>query len=249
MTRIESNENWTGARAVLHPEFLRKTKTPQNDSGTIIARHIVNLNPSRHVYRHFKTEIRRAKLIYTARTIVERGILPTVSKTHFTPLEKKTFPRKTAAWGESKSKWVGFLRWNRKQKNRVAGRARGSRKMANFYARKLSRGSFRYKKTAHSDETGENSTRPFTEALRYESLPVPASLRCLEWIAPCDSNFLPAQLQLTDSGRIGARSPSIPLETSSGGSPWPPPPSRCTDYSINYYGEGVISCKVDIAEP
>ncbi len=146
MTHIEPNENWTGARAVLHPEFLRKTKTPQNDSGTIIARHIVNLNPSRHVYRHFKTEIRRAKLIYTARTIVERGILPTVSKTHFTPLEKKTFPRKTAAWGESKNKWVGFLRWNRKQKNRVAGRARGSRKMANFYARKLSRGSFRYKK-------------------------------------------------------------------------------------------------------
>lgn len=190
----------TGAHAVLHPEFLRKTKTPQNDSGTIIAWHIVNLTPSLHVYQHFKTEIRRAKLICTARTIVERGILPKVSKTHFTPLEKKTFPRKKAARWESKSKWVGFLRWYRKQKNRVAGRARGSRKMANFYARKLWRGSFRYKKTAHSDETGENSARPFTEALWYESLPVPASLRWLEWIAPCDSNFLPAQLQLTAHG-------------------------------------------------
>lgn len=92
----------------VHPEFLRKTKTPQNDSETIIAWHIVNLNPSLHVYQHFKTEIRTSKLIYTARTIVERGILATVSKTHFTPLEKKNFPPKNAAWWESKSKWVGF---------------------------------------------------------------------------------------------------------------------------------------------
>lgn len=96
MTR--SSRMRTRARAVSHPEFLGKSKTPQNDSETIIAWHTVNLNPSLHVYQHFKTEIRRAKLIYTARTIVERGILPTVSKTHFTPLEKKNFSRKKAAW-------------------------------------------------------------------------------------------------------------------------------------------------------
>ncbi len=179
MPRIEPNENWSAC--CLTSEFLRKTKTPQNDSGTIIAWHIVNLNPSLHVYQHFKTEIRRAKLIYTARTIVERGILPTVSKTHFTPLEKKTFPRKKAAWWDSKSKWVVFLRWYRKQKNRVAGRARGSRKMANFYARKVSRGSFRYKKTAPSDETGENSARPL---LRSSPVRIPpgSSVSPVAWV-------------------------------------------------------------------
>lgn len=89
----------TRAHAVLHPEFLRKTKTAQNYSGTVIAWHIIDLNPSPHIYQHFNAEIKRAKLIYTARTIVERGILPTVSKTHFTPLGgKKTLSRKKGAW-------------------------------------------------------------------------------------------------------------------------------------------------------
>lgn len=36
----------TRAHAVLHPEFVRKTKTAQNYSGTVIAWHIINLNQS-----------------------------------------------------------------------------------------------------------------------------------------------------------------------------------------------------------
>lgn len=185
-----SSRKRSRAHAVLHPEFLRKTKTPQNDSGTIIAWHTVNLNPSLHVYQHSKTEIRRAKLIYTARTIVERGILPTVSKTHFTPLEKKKNPRK-------KSSVVG----EQKQTSRFSplipeaeepGCGTGpwtAEKTANFYARKLSGGRFclfqqvpkKKKKLALSNESlaaGEDSARPFlrspklsaTDPSRFERL-------------------------------------------------------------------------------
>lgn len=36
-------------------------------------------------------------LMYTARTIVERGIVPTVSKTHFPPSDKKSFQKSVGA--------------------------------------------------------------------------------------------------------------------------------------------------------
>lgn len=230
----------TRAHAVLHPEFLRKTKTVQNYSGTVIAWHIINLNQS---YQHFNAEIKRAKLIYTARTIVERGILPTVSKTHFTPLGgKKTLPRKKERGRRRKAKELGFLRWYRKQKNR----ARGSRKTTNFYARKLSQESagaflvFQSRYTHKKSETfgaGAGSARPLLRSPRiprFERLSGPvASLEIAT-----DSNFLRAQFQLTDSGWIGAQSPSISRGTRS---PWPPPPPQCKDYTINYYGENVIS--------
>lgn len=52
----------TRAHAVLHPEFLRKTKTAQNDSGTVIAWHIINLNQSLHIYQHFNAEIKKSKV-------------------------------------------------------------------------------------------------------------------------------------------------------------------------------------------
>lgn len=56
-------------------------------------------------------------------------MLPTVSKTHFTPLKKKSSPEeKKAQWWLMTLKRFGFRRRYRKHKSRGAGRARGERK-------------------------------------------------------------------------------------------------------------------------
>lgn len=126
----------TRAHAVLHPEFLRKTKTAQNDSGTVIAWHIINLNQSLHIYQHFNAEIKKSKVDLHSTYHCGAGNIANSLKDPFYSFrgEKNFAPKKRSVVEDEKQKSPGFLRWYRKQKNR----ARGSRKTTNFYVRKLS---------------------------------------------------------------------------------------------------------------
>lgn len=48
-------------------------------------------------------------LIYTARTIVQRGIVPAVSKTHFPPSDKKVSKKKSVEVGARAARFLGMI--------------------------------------------------------------------------------------------------------------------------------------------
>jgi len=191
--------------------FCAKTKTAQNSSGTVIARHLINLNPSLHVYQHVIAEIKRAKLIYTARTIVERGILPTVSKTHFTPLgRKKNFALKKRERGRRrKANESSFPvdTGSRRTGLRDGPVDRGKR--PTFTHRNFRRDQpARFCLSADTKKRESVGARASsaTPLLWYES-PRFERVSPVRWLqsssrraCATDSNFQPAQFQLTDSG-------------------------------------------------
>lgn len=110
--------------------------------------------------------------------IVERGILPTVSKTHFTPLKKNVPPKKTRWWLRNSNESVFFVDTGSTRAGSRDGPVDRA-KRPSFYARKVNirrnrRGAFlsfsKFKKRLCVKTSERRKIPTLTESLRYESL-------------------------------------------------------------------------------